>query len=247
MTTLAAPPTRPDSASSDARLLTIHANLLPDELLDARAGRVARKRAVIAVAAAAALMLVLTGLAKWQTSSAQSDLSNAQQRATALTNQQMHYSNLVNAKSETTTIQTQLSQLMVNDVNWSKLFATMRTAAPGGVAIISFTSQVTASSAGSQSVANPDQIFNTTDSTVVGTVTINGTAKTKTQIAAYMDSLAKVLGIAAPYPAQVTEASGAVGFHATCLVTAKALGGRFTNAATSTTPATTTPATGGTK
>ena len=224
--TLPAP--TPVSSDSDGRLLTIQANLLPDEVIEARLGSRARKIVFYCIAGAVVVMLAWTGVAKLQTSSAKSDLKNAQNQSVTLTNEQHKYSALVTAVGQTAAIKSQLQKLMTNDLNWSRLYSTMQKAAPAGVKITNFQGQITASASSTQAGAGTS-LFNQTNSPIVGSVTIAGTAGSKDAVATYLDALAKQLGIAVPYPANVADASGsAVTFQATCLITSKALGGRFT-------------------
>ncbi|MCW2496936.1 hypothetical protein [Jatrophihabitans sp.] len=228
MSTLTVPPRPYAAPTAEFRVPPVHANLLPAELIAAREGSKARKVVLIAVAVAVVLMAGWTTVAKLQTNSAKSDLHRAQSMATTLTQEQGKYSTLVTAKGRAAQIQSQLSSLMANDLNWSKLYTSVRGAAPGAVVVIGLAGQVNTAAAGAGT--NPSQIFNATNLPTIGSLTITGTAKNKSAVATFMDNLTKVPGIAAPYPTNVTTAGSAITFAATCLITSKALGGRYTPA-----------------
>ena len=83
------------------RFVAVRANLMPDEVIDARRTDVVRRRVVIGLGAL--LVLLLAGFASaWlQTSSAKGDLSDQQHRTQALLDQQHDYAPLVAAQAQT--------------------------------------------------------------------------------------------------------------------------------------------------
>jgi hypothetical protein len=78
-------------------------------------------------------------------------------------------------------------------------------------------------------------VLNQTGQQPVGNLTIDGTAPDKNTVAAFVDGLATVPGLAAPYPASVASIVGGhqVTFTVNVIVTSSALGGRYAAATTS--------------
>ena len=60
-----------------------------------------------------------------------------------------------------------------------------------------------------------------------GTVAINGSAPSKGAVAAFVDRLAGIRGLAAAFPASVAGSNGQFTFSVNVLLTSDALGGRF--------------------
>jgi hypothetical protein len=70
-------------------------------------------------------------------------------------------------------------------------------------------------------------VLNQSGKLQVGSLTIIGTAPDKNAVAAYIDSLAKVAGLAAPYPASLATTGHTLTFSASVIITSDALGGRY--------------------
>ncbi|HSY15277.1 MAG TPA: hypothetical protein VK816_04755 [Jatrophihabitantaceae bacterium] len=229
MSTLTLPPA-PPAPAHEIRYLAVRANLLPTEVVDARRGRQVRQLVLAAVAAVAVLMAGWTALSKAETSSAHTQLDSAQARGVSLIAQQARFGPLVTAQSEASEIKTQLSTLMTGDLSWSKLLTAVRAAAPPTIGLKSI-----AGLAGSDATGPiPPGIsaLNASGSGSIGTISISGTTPDHATVARYLDTLNSVPGLTVPYPATVIGVNGAFTFSATCVVTAKALGGRFTTTAT---------------
>jgi Tfp pilus assembly protein PilN len=250
MTTLAVPPFTGPSATSEPRFPAVTANLLPEEIIIRRAAGKARRVAFISVAAAVVLMAAITGGAKLRTAAANSDLTSAQHQAQVLTNEQNKYSSLVQAKQRTQEIQGQLAGLMSTDLNWSKYYNSIKAVAPHGLSVTSLGGTLTPTTPAAASTTQPS-LFSTPGQTQVGTLTISGNAGNKTEIAAFVDALGGVKGVADVYPSGITTTgNGASGvtFNLTCVITSTALGGRFTPAVSTTdSPSTSSSSTGGTR
>ena len=71
-------------------------------------------------------------------------------------------------------------------------------------------------------------LLNDSGKTVVGTLTITGTSHDKRLLAAFVDRLGSVRGVTVPLPASVTGRAGNLTYSINALITADALGGRFT-------------------
>lgn len=215
------------------RSVAIRANLLPDEVVVARRTETLRRHVVIALGALVALLVAWFGLTWWQTRSADSDLAAANGRATQLQSEQRQYSTLLTAQSTVETIQQQLSGLMSGDLPWRTLLQQVRSRA-AGVSLTDIGADVTttaASLAGGSSGGSAGggiSVLNQSGVTPVGTLAITGTAREKRAIAAFVDKLGSMRGLATPYLASVsTDASGVLTFTVDVVVTTDALGGRF--------------------
>jgi Tfp pilus assembly protein PilN len=210
------------SAGDVLAVLPITANLLPDEVVDARQGRRARR---LVLASLAALALVLGGLyaaAAVETAMVRQELGDAEGRARDLTAQQQRYAEVVQVQRESGAIESQLATLMADDLRWSAVLSSLRAAAPAGVQLTNLSAGLSAPeaapAAGAQlpSSAKP-----------IGSVDITGSAGSKPQIAAYVDALAKTRNLADPYLSNVTEDAGELQFTLRVSITESALGGRF--------------------
>jgi Tfp pilus assembly protein PilN len=223
-------PTPPPQPHPDTtRFVAMRANLLPDEIVDARrAGQMIRKVAIGLVAVIVLLGCGYAGTA-WQTSSAKGSLAAAQRQAAALHSQEQKFTPLVTVQSRAASIKAELAKLMVGDLSWKDLLATVRKSAPAGMTITSVTGSTTvgAASATSGAATGGVGILNQSGKQQVGTLTIAGTAPDKNSVAAYIDTLAKVTGLAAPFPASVTGQDGKLTFSASVIITSDALGGRY--------------------
>lgn len=233
-----APSPRPRPATdAPLRFVTLRADLLPDEILDARQSLIMRKRVLVGLAVLVVILIGWFGLARWQTSSAGDDLDTVKQDSVALAQEQARYAPLVRAQDDVKSIDARLRTLMAGDLPWQRMLSTLRADAPRGVTLTNVTGSVTTGVVTSSGVtgttntqAQPD-VLNQTGSRAVGTLTITGTAPTKASVAGYADRLAKSKGLAAPLISSVTVANRAVTFTMNVLITTNALGGRYSGKA----------------
>ena len=223
-----APAPEPQVAPTHGRFVSIRASLLPSEITDKRRLAVLKRRLVVGLAALVALLVLWYGYGMFQTSQAKSDLSSAQHRSDSLRAQQAQFGPLVTAQAQSAAINSQLTKLMVGDVRWKEMLATLRANATGGIGIssVSATMGVVGSSSGASSTGGLS-VLNQTGKQQVGTLTITGTAPDKNSVAAFIDRLSKLKGLAAPFPANVAGDKGAVTFTASVIITSDALGGRY--------------------
>jgi Tfp pilus assembly protein PilN len=225
----------PAQQQDPLRLVRISANLLPDEITD---GRRTRRTRTAVVGGLGAVVLLLGG---WYGStfvtagSAETELARSEEQIVVAQQEQGKYRELTDTKSKLNAAKTQLGALMVNDTQWQKLLADLRGAAPAGVEIGQISAAISAG-AGTQG-GLPSQ----TVDKLVGTVTLNGKAGTKDQIATFVDNLRRVNGLANPLPTTVSSQEGKEAFTLAVDITQAAIGGRFTPDAAET-PA---PTTGG--
>jgi Tfp pilus assembly protein PilN len=233
MTTLERPPRpapQPDPLPASARFVTVFADLMPDDVLAGRRGRAMKRRVLIGLAAVVLLLTAGYAFSWVQTHNAGSDLSAAQARAAALTRRQTDFTPLVKAQADSAQIQQTLAKLMAGDLQWSKLLESIRGTAGRGVDITSTNGTVTTpgSSAGNTGPAAAGiSVLNQTGEVQIGSLTITGTASDKNAVAAFVDRLSRVPGLAAAFPASVATATGKLTFSVNVILTSKALGGRY--------------------
>ncbi|WP_033341364.1 PilN domain-containing protein [Catenuloplanes japonicus] len=203
------------------RLVRISANLLPDEVTDGRRTRRTRTAVVSGLGVVVLLLAGWYGSTFVQSGTAEEELARSEAQVASAQQEQGRYRELTDTKAKLNAAQTQLSTLMSTDTQWQKLLADIRGAAPAGVEI----GQVSAglSSAASSGDGLPSQ----TEEKLVGSVTITGKAATKDQIAAFVDNVRRVTGLANPLPTTVATAEGKESFTLQVDITQAALGGRF--------------------
>jgi len=217
------------------RFVDVRANLLPPEVLNARRTDVVRRRVLTALVAVAVLIGLGFGAAWYQTHSARSDLAGLNGAIASRETEQNSFAKLAQAQNAVQSTRTQLSQLMVGDLSWKSLIGKLQSAAPSGTTISNVTGSVTATSAGQQSTttatgANP---LNTSGKAIVGTLTLNGTARDSKSVAAYADTVSKIKGLTSVMVTSVNAGTSNVTFAMTVSLTSDALGGRFTPTSTS--------------
>jgi Tfp pilus assembly protein PilN len=230
------------------RFVAVRANLMPQEVLRARSADRMRQRVVI-VLSGLVVLLAIVYLASWfQTNSARHSLSSLQSQGVSLQDKTNSFGSLVTAQSQTASIQSQLQQLMVGDLSWRDMLTTLRAKAPSGITLSTVTGNITSGAASANGAADTTGGYgalNQSGQQQVGTLTLTGTARDKTEVADYVDSLNKVKGLASPFPNSVTSASGSVTFNLTVLITADALGGRYATPSVAPTGTAPTATTGG--
>lgn len=239
MTALATPPapaTRP-RPGDEARVVTVFANLLPDEVVAARRLRALQRNLVFGLFGLLVLLIAVYAVSWWQTENSRSDLADQQHRTSALQTQLKHYEPLLAAQAQAAGITQTLATVMTNDLSWRDLINRVETQAHRGVAVTGVTGTVTNPTAASTTTptqAGGLELLNDSGKTVVGTLTISGAAHDQRSLAGFVERLGHVRGVTVPLPASVTGTPGKLTYSINALITADALGGRFSR-----TPATT--------
>lgn len=231
-----APSPVPAAGLDAVRVVSIRANLLPDEVLVSRRADAVRRRVLTGLGALLVLLVAAYGASWLQTRSANSDLAGVQAKGTSLQSQQQQFAPLVKAQADAQTIKLQLQNLMVGDLAWSKMLVSLRAKAPAGLTLTQVTSTMTAPTAApaagaSGAAAAPQQAgpgsLNQTGRQQVGTLTITGTARDKKAVADYADRLTTVKGLTSPFITNVTVLNRTATFGMTVIITSDALGGRY--------------------
>jgi type IV pilus assembly protein PilN len=211
------------------RVLTISANLLPDEVVAARRARRSRGWVLIAVILVVALLAAWYVWAGRRVSATDDDLSRVTQQATTLQKSQAKYQDVVNAQTEAATIAKKLKALLADDLRWARLLDTLRsTGAATGVTVMGVNAALN-DPAAAGTVA--DSLPGTTKSTA-GTIVITAGAPDKPSIAKYVDALSRLTSVANPYLTTATKAGSPGGqawqFSVTVDISSTTLCGRFT-------------------
>ena len=214
-------------AADGQRFVAIRAMLLPDEIVRARRLETVRRQVLLGLVTVVALVVAWFGLSWWQTTTARSDLSDAQHRGAALLLQQNQFHRLVSAQVQTAQIHQQLTTLMADDVPWSKLLGSLRAHAPQGITLTTVTATMNATGITSSTGATNQVMLNGTGKPTVGTLTIAGVAASKTGVAAYADALNRLTGVTGALITSVTTVNRTVNFVVTTALTSDVLGGRY--------------------
>lgn len=215
------------------RILTITADLLPEEVVAARRAR--RTRAWV-LAVVGVVLLALGGwylIAEHGTSEANADLEAVTTQQTRLQRQQATYATVVNVQAETQTIARQLNTLLANDLQWADLIKVIRdTGRESGVTVEGIAASLNPTTAQGASAATSasGSLPTTSGAKSIGMITITGTAPDKPSVAKYVDSLGTLTTVANPFVSSVSAKSdaNAVQFELSVDITDKALCGRFT-------------------
>lgn len=221
----------------EVRLLSIAADLLPEEIVAAR--RVRRNRSI----AISTLVVVVVGLGAWygvaryQTARAERTLARAQSQVQRLQGQQGAFAEVINAQNQSQAIRGQLASLLAEDLPWSPVLAELRDAAPKGVQVVAVSGTLTVASgeggtrAAGGGTGASSRASGGRGEQPVGTLTVSGAAESRTGVAAYVDALAGLPGLGNPLLADMVTQDGELHFTVRVEITRAALGGRYTTRA----------------
>jgi hypothetical protein len=224
MATTALMPLDPAASSQQiSRVLSIRANLLPQEIM---AGRNARRMRVFVLVA---LVLVTALLGAWyahalsQKKQADQDLDDVSAQVARVRASQNQYNPVVTVKTQNETIAKELKTLLASDLPWARLTDEIRdTGDKADVKVGNITGSL--ADASSSALALPSA----TKTTTVVTLQISGSAPDKKTIAKYVDQLALLDDLASPYLTSATKSGSAFAFTLNAEITSSALCGRFT-------------------
>jgi Tfp pilus assembly protein PilN len=214
-------PAFPDATARTMRILPIAADLLPLEITELRRLRRVRRLVIAGVALCVALLIGWYVVADRQTDKAQAELTAVQDNRRDLNRKKAAYTQLESTRQQIKDITTQLGILMERDMSWSALLASLRRAAPPNVTVSTVT--------GSLELAGTRASDARGAGGVVGALTLSGTAPSKDEVAAYVDTLGTVTGLANPFPSEASQDETGLRFTIRVDITRAALGGRFTS------------------
>ncbi|WP_199515999.1 PilN domain-containing protein [Nucisporomicrobium flavum] len=208
------------------RLLTISANLLPEEVVRAR--QIGRIRIwvivfVLLVAAACGGWVAYANNRKQQ---ADRELTEATTQVLALQRDQRKYADVVKVRSDTELLRKQLKSVMAKDLDWGTLLTLLRTTGePEKITVTGVNGKLTTASDAAEATG---ALPSTSKSGSIGQIVVTGTGPDKKAVAAYVDLLAQKPTLANPYVTNVAATEeGNVTFSLTVDITQKALCGRF--------------------
>jgi Tfp pilus assembly protein PilN len=230
MTTLATPPQAQAAAppGDTPGFVSVFADLMPEEVVASRHARVVKRYVLIGLVSVLVLLAAGYGATRLQTRSAENNLTSAQQLATSLQLKQQEFQPLVVAQRQSSQIQQTIATLMAGDLQWTHLLDELRTSARPDISFTGLNGTVAAGGASAVGAAGGLGVLNQSGQLQVGTLTITGGAPDKNSVAAFVDRLGKIPGLAAAFPASVTSIGGKVSFSVSVIITSDALGGRFT-------------------
>jgi Tfp pilus assembly protein PilO len=202
----------------------ITANLLPPEIVAARRARVVRKIVIIVLAALLVLGAAGYFLAYKQKQDASSDLAAAQAQTEQLHVQQHKYDEVVEITGEVAQVASKISTLFATDVDFPHLLNELVAKAPksGEITQLAVALQGGPTVSGQASTSSqPTVALDPTGQTPVGNVTITGTAGSMSEVAAYVNALARVPGVIYVYPTSQQADGGTVTYALALTLTDK--------------------------
>jgi hypothetical protein len=221
MTTTIAKPEPATDRPQSHRIPAVAVNLLPVEVIEARRTRRIQRTVLVLLVVFVVLLAGWYGFARVQTELARAELADAKANTERLTKQQDAFADLQQVQRDSGAIERQLAQLMSSDMTWPSLLQGLRQAAPSGLVLTGITVTLEASRTVGPAAAN-------SANPTVAFVTVTGLGTSKPQIAGYVDTLAKLTGVANPFITSVAAGEKGLDFSVKLDVTSALLGGRFT-------------------
>jgi hypothetical protein len=200
----------------------VAANLLPDEVVEARQTRKVRRAVIFAMVPVIAVLAGWYGLATVQISLAKDDLTQAEKDTTFLQKQVQEYSEVTRTRGKSAQIVGQLHTLFADDIAFAKLFRPLQDVAPAGIKLTDLSASKTTGKGGAARLPGAP------GEQVVGRLTVAGSAPSKAVVASYVDALVTVHGVANPLLTNVATTDIGIQFSVQADITADAVGGRYT-------------------
>jgi Tfp pilus assembly protein PilN len=162
-------------------------DLLPSEILDARRFRTLQRR--LAVAALSVVALCGLGVVRAQAGvvSARHDLATIQAEGARLQVQQARYAGVPKALTELDRVKAAREEALATDVAWYRFLTDLSVNTPAGTQLTSVSITMGGSSSPAGSPLTPAGL---------GAVTVQGTALAFTDVAAWLDAVDRVHGLA---------------------------------------------------
>ncbi len=205
-------------------------NLMPPEIAEAARFRRFQLAMGGAVVAAVAVVGLLYTQAHHGVSSAQFELSQAQQQHTALQAQRARLQSVDDVYTQVAAKKAMLQQAMGDEIRWSRYLTDLSLRIPDKVWLTNVSATETAGSAAAATTAATSTV-----PTGIGTVTFAGTAFSHDDVATWLEMLAKERGFTNAYFSNSTESKigekGVVTFSSSVTLDDKAKSGRYTQPA----------------
>ena len=206
------------------RLLSISANLMPEEILAARRARRTRGWVIAVVILVVGLLGGWYFLVRQDTRAADEELTTAMAEVTDLQRAQRAYGPVVDVQNDTAMLSKQLRTAMAKDLDWAALLAQLRSVGDtAGVTVGGINGILQDDTKAAADVSLPS----TNASQPIGSVIVTGTGPDKRAVAAYVDALDKQSVLANPYVTNVTTVDDTVTWTLQVDITQAALCGRF--------------------
>jgi Tfp pilus assembly protein PilN len=203
-------------------------NLLPPEIEERRKLQTLKVALGGTVLASLGLVAALFVLAAGQVSSAQNDLDQANSTNQSLTQQVASYSEVPQTKAKVAGAQAQLAAAMGQEVRWSYFLNDLGLRVPANVWLTKLTITQTVDGTTSAASSNGTTLF----SPELGTIEADGNALAHTDVAAWLDSLARERGLNQVYFSKSDLGSigdtPVVSFSSKANITPNALSQRYT-------------------
>jgi hypothetical protein len=206
----------------------IAADLLPPEVVAARRVRALRRWVVVALA-----LVVVLGVAGYvfgllQKRHANSDLTSAQAATAQLIAQQQKYAPAIHVQDQVGQVRGELTTLMTSDVDFDRMIRAIVGRMPAGASIASLNMTVD----GAETSTSPGSdigggVLDTSGLAHVGGIALTGSARSMTDIAAYVNGLAAVPGVVAVYPTSEQASANGSQFQIQVTLTDQVLSHRF--------------------
>ncbi|MBL7260615.1 hypothetical protein [Paractinoplanes lichenicola] len=224
------------SPAQASRVLTIRANLLPDEIKAGRTARRTRSALIVAVVLVVALLGGWYFYAVQHLDSANENLTSATDQVARTQNDKKKYNGVTETINNRDTMTADLKSLMANDLPWARHTDTLRAnAAAAGVTIAEISGALVADAPvttnADGTAAKP---AGAATERTVATVTLAGSTPDKPQVAVFLDRLANLKGFADPYLTTLSYSEGSYTYSISLKMTSAALCGRFTAACAAT-------------
>ena len=206
------------------RNLSIAANLLPAEIVQTRRSRQARRSVISALVVFVVLLSAWYGATAYQTAAARTELSSVEGDVQRLTQNQNKFKDLVGVQAESRGINSQLRAVLATDLPMPALVGDVQNAAPSGIRVNTISVLLTSSH------GNTPTLPTLTKDRIVGTLSVAGAGRDKATVAAYVDALSEIPGLANAVLGSANLQNGQVDFTVHLDITSCRLGGRYTKA-----------------
>jgi Tfp pilus assembly protein PilN len=181
-------------------------NLLPSEILDARRFRTLQRR--LAVVALSVVVLCGLGVVRSQVGvvSARHDLGTIQVEGARLRAQQARYADVPTALAELDRVKAARETALATDVAWYQFLTDLAVNTPAGTQLTSVTIAMDGRSSAADSLLTPAGL---------GTVTLQGTALKFPDVAAWLEAVDRVHGLAGSGLSSAVREGGGTGSSGT--------------------------------
>jgi hypothetical protein len=202
-------------------------NLLPPEVVAARRVRVIRKILISVLAAVVLLGLLGYGYAYWQVHSASAGLAAAQVQTEQLQSAQTKYNPVLVIQAEIGHVAGELAGLTTAAVDLPHLVQEVVALSPHPGVMTKVDVEVTAAAPPNSSGVAPDNTGSLDSSGLphIGTITVGGSVRSVTAVAAYARALAKLPGIVEVFPTSAQANGGQIDYTIEMTMTDQLLSG----------------------